>query len=146
MPSPYYYRAVAALAGGSLLLGAGVALQRSGDRALDAAEARQAIAAKAAQDLEAAERHASGYADLIRQLGWRPGLQVRQEKIDTVVTISSNELQKFGDLLAVTHSGRGRFFLQSFSIEPGEVRDGSRAAPALKVALKGENVLVVERP
>lgn len=144
MSSSFHTKTIAWLALSSALLGAGLYVAGSGHRAL--AEARR-TADEVAQTRQAwtkAQQHTEQYGQLIERIGWRPGQDLRHEAIDTTAIISDQESDRLNEILRANHVGKGQFFLRSLQIEA--IRTGQVARPAVKVTVKGDNILVLDRP
>ena len=84
------------------------------------------------------------YASLIERIGWRPGQALRHETIDTTAMIAGHESDRLNEILQANHVGKGQFFLRSLTIET--IRNGSPRETTLKVSVKGDNILVLDRP
>ena len=69
---------------------------------------------------------------------------MRHETINTSATIAGHESDRLNDILQANHVGKGQFFLRSLSIET--VRGPAATEPSLKVTVKGDNILVLDRP
>ena len=109
---------------------------------------QQALGAVASHAAQAAvlEQEAAAYQTLVAKLGWTPDTELRREVVDLTVQFRGNELGKINEMLAVTYSGQGFFALNRFSIEDaGTSGSAPGDAPAVRVTLNGENVLLVEK-
>ena len=109
---------------------------------------QQALGAVASHAAQAAvlEQEAAAYQTLVAKLGWTPDTELRREVVDLTVQFRGNELGKINEMLAVTYSGQGFFALNRFSIEDAGAAGSAPAdAPAVRVTLNGENVLLVEK-
>jgi hypothetical protein len=73
-----------------------------------------------------------------------PGQALRHETINTSATIAGHESERLNDILQANHVGKGQFFLRSLTIET--VPGTATAEPALRVSVKGDNILVLDRP
>ncbi|GAA4403878.1 hypothetical protein [Quisquiliibacterium transsilvanicum] len=95
-----------------------------------------------ARQVESLERDARRYAGIGARLGWGPGATLRREPVDLTALFRGGELARINELLAVTYTGSGFFSLDSLSIEKAGAQG---AADAVRVTVKGENVLLVEK-
>ncbi|MDZ4293037.1 MAG: hypothetical protein U1C47_14050 [Hydrogenophaga sp.] len=128
----------------SALLGAGVYVAVTGHRATREAEEQQTLLDKARQSLGESRDRAETYASLIERIGWRPGQALRHETINTSATIAGHEGERLNEILRANHIGKGQFFLRSLTLETQ--RAGRDKGGALKVTIKGDNILVLDRP
>lgn len=128
----------------SCLLGVGTYLAITGQQALAFSEAQRVALDKTRQDLAQSRERAENYRTLIDRIGWRPGQALRHETIDTTATIAGHESDRLNDILQANHVGKGQFFLRALTIET--LRAVANAEPALKVTVKGDNILVLDRP
>jgi hypothetical protein len=80
--------------------------------------------------------------ELIRRTGWRPGVILRRESIDMTTTFAGGELARINEIFAVSYSGLGYFSLNSFKLE--QLPGAPGAAMAVKVGMRGDNILVLE--
>lgn len=109
---------------------------------------QQALAAVSSHQAQTAvlEQEATAYQTLVAKLGWTPATELRREMVDLTALFRGSELGKINEMLAVTYSGRGFFALNRFSIEDaGTGGSALGEAPAVRVTLNGENVLLVEK-
>ncbi len=128
----------------SALLGAGVYTALSGQKATDFAQVQRVAVDKTRNDLALSRERAENYRTLIDRIGWRPGQALRHETIDTSATIAGDERDRLNDILRANHVGKGQFFLRSLTIE--SIRVPMTQEPALKIVVKGDNILVLDRP
>ena len=128
----------------SCLLGVGVYAALTGQKATTFAQAQRVALEKTRDDLSQSRERAESYRTLIDRIGWRPGQALRHETIDTSATISGDERDRLNDILRANHVGKGQFFLRSLTIE--SVRVPVTLEPALKIVVKGDNILVLDRP
>lgn len=140
----FHARSIAWLALAACLLGAGLYAAFSGQRALAQTQVQRSALAASAQTVQQSRQRAETYQDLIERIGWRPGQLLRHETIDTSALIASHETDRLNEILHATHVGKGQFFLRSLSIESQPSRGGD--AHVLRVSLKGDNILVLDRP
>lgn len=144
MSTSFHTKTIGWLALSSALLGAGLYVAGSGHRAM--AEARRAgdELSRSNQALTKAQQHTQAYAQLIQRIGWRPGQDLRHEAIDTTAIIADHESDRLNEILRANHVGKGQFFLRSLQIEA--IRAGQTPRAAVKVTVKGDNILVLDRP
>lgn len=128
----------------SSLLGGGLYLANTGWQSMASVEQQRAAVAKARLAVAQTTERAETFATLIDRIGWRPGQALRHETIDTTATLKGGEADRLNAILQANHVGRGQFFLRSLALET--VRHGTPAEPALKVTVKGDNILVLDRP
>lgn len=128
----------------SALLGIGVYVAVTGHRATREAEAQQTLLDKTRQSLGESRDRAETYASLIERIGWRPGQALRHETINTSATIAGHEGERLNEILRANHIGKGQFFLRSLTLETQ--RAGRDKGGSLKVTIKGDNILVLDRP
>ena len=128
----------------SCLLGMGLYAALTGQQALAFSETQYAALDKTRQALGQGRERAENYRTLIDRIGWRPGQALRHETIDTSATIAGHESDRLNDILQANHVGKGQFFLRSLTIET--LRGPVSTEPALKVVVKGDNILVLDRP
>jgi hypothetical protein len=128
----------------SSLLCVGIYAARTGQEALAFSDAQGLALDKTRRELVQSRERAETYRGLIDRIGWRPGQALRHETINTSATIAGHESERLNDILQANHVGKGQFFLRSLTIEtlPGT----PTAEPALKVSVKGDNILVLDRP
>ena len=144
MSMSFHAKTVTWLALSSTLLGAGLYASLSGQRALVFAQTQAQTLAGARQQVAQNRERTEIYASLIERIGWRPGQALRHETIDTTAMIAGHESDRLNDILQANHVGKGQFFLRSLTIET--VRGGQAREAALKVSIKGDNILVLDRP
>ncbi len=147
MPMSFHTKTVTWLTLSSLLLGAGLFVAASGRQQLQATQTQRKALETARAALEQNRERAETYANLIERIGWRPGQALRHETIDTTATIADHESDRLNEILRAHHAGRGQFFLRSLTIE--SLHKASRqttAAPVITVTVKGDNILVLDRP
>jgi hypothetical protein len=144
MSLSFHSRTVIWLTLSSCLLGVGIYTVVTGQRALAFTESQRAALEKTRRDLAQMRERAENYRSLIDRIGWRPGQALRHETIDTSATIAGHESDRLNDILQANHVGKGQFFLRSLTIE--SLRAPSTAELALKVTVKGDNILVLDRP
>jgi len=131
----------------SLLLGAGLFVAASGRQSLQASQAQRTALETTRTALAQNRERAETYATLIERIGWRPGQALRHETIDTTATIADHESDRLNDILRAHHAGKGQFFLRSLTIESARTAAPRReAAPVITVTVKGDNILVLDRP
>lgn len=144
MSMSFHAKTVTWLTLSSALLGAGLYASLSGQRALafaqQQAQTQSTLRQQVAQNREGTEI----YASLIERIGWRPGQALRHETIDTTAMIAGHESDRLNEILQANHVGKGQFFLRSLTIET--IRNGSPRETTLKVSVKGDNILVLDRP
>lgn len=128
----------------SSLLGTGVYVAVSGHRATREAEAQRALLDQTRQSLGESRDRAETYASLIERIGWRPGQALRHETINTSATIAGHEGERLNEILRANHIGKGQFFLRSLTLETQ--RTSRDKGGELKVTIKGDNILVLDRP
>lgn len=140
----FHSKTVLWLALSSCLLGVGIYAAMTGQKALASSQAQQAAVEKTRQALSQGRERAENYRSLIERIGWRPGQALRHETINTSATIAGHEGDRLNDILQANHVGKGQFFLRSLTIE---TQPGTATAEAsLKVSVKGDNILVLDRP
>ncbi len=144
MPLSFHAKSVSVLLLSSVLLGVGVFAAVTGRQANQRADAEQARLDQARQSLNENQTRAETYASLIERIGWRPGQALRHETIDTSVTIAGHEGERLNEILRANHVGKGQFFLRSLTLEAQ--RAGRQESGSLKVSIKGDNILVLDRP
>jgi hypothetical protein len=144
MSSSFHSRTVIWLTLSSCLLGAGIYTAVTGQQALAFTESQREELEKTRRDLAQMRERAENYRTLIDRIGWRPGQALRHETIDTSATIAGHESDRLNDILQANHVGKGQFFLRSLTIET--LRASASAELALKVTVKGDNILVLDRP
>ncbi len=128
----------------SSLLCVGIYAALTGQKALAFSEAQGLALDKTRRELVQSRERAEAYSSLIDRIGWRPGQALRHETINTSATIAGHERDRLNDILQANHVGKGQFFLRSLSIET--VRSPASTEPSLKVTVKGDNILVLDRP
>jgi hypothetical protein len=128
----------------SSLLGVGLYAAMTGQQALIFSETQRVALDKTHKQLAQGRDRAENYRTLIDRIGWRPGQALRHETIDTSATIAGHESDRLNDILQANHVGKGQFFLRALTIET--LRGSASAEPALKVTVKGDNILVLDRP
>jgi hypothetical protein len=128
----------------STLLGAGILMAATGRTARQAAEAQQTLLGETRTKLDESRGRAETYSTLIERIGWRPGQALRHETIDTSATIASHEGDRLNEILRANHVGKGQFFLRSLTLETQ--RSTRNATGSLKLSIKGDNILVLDRP
>lgn len=147
MPMSFHTKTVIWLTMSSSLLGAGLFVAATGRQALDVSQAQRQTLEDKRTALQQTRDRAETYAGLIERIGWRPGQALRHETINTTATIADNESDRLNDILSAHHAGKGQFFLRSLTIEsaiPRSSRD--KAAAVITVSVKGDNILVLDRP
>lgn len=128
----------------SSLLCVGIYVALTGQKALAFSDAQGLALDKTRKELVQSRERAETYRTLIDRIGWRPGQALRHETINTSATIAGHESERLNDILQANHVGKGQFFLRSLSIET--VRGPASTEPFLKVTVKGDNILVLDRP
>lgn len=128
----------------STLLGAGVLVAATGSAAISQVKAQEIQLAQARRQLEQIRQRSDAYAVLIERIGWRPGQSMRHETIDTTATIAGNEDERLNEILRANHVGKGQFFLRSMTLETQ--RANRQGAGVLRLSIKGDNILVLDRP
>lgn len=144
MSLAFHTKTIAWLTLSSVLLASGLYVAGTGHRALEQARRTANELAQSKQAVTKAQQHTQAYAQLIQRIGWRPGQDLRHEAIDTTAIISDEESDRLNEILRANHVGKGQFFLRSLQIEA--IRTGQTARPAVKVTVKGDNILVLDRP
>ena len=141
----FHTRTWLALVMASVLLAAGLFLFTRGQGQQLAARTGSESVTLARGQIEALDASSRDYAELIRRISWRPGVVLRREAVDMSATFASNELDRINELFTASYSGTGYFSLNSFRIEDVTPRSAHNDAPfALKVNIRGENILVLE--
>lgn len=131
----------------SLLLGAGLFMAASGRQALQSTQAQRQALETTRSALQKNREHAETYASLIERIGWRPGQALRHETIDTTATIADHESDRLNEILRAHHAGRGQFFLRSLTIESAKgASSQDKPGSVITVTVKGDNILVLDRP
>lgn len=147
MPMSFHSKTVTSLTLSSLLLGVGLFVAASGRQALQASEAQRTAMETTRTALQQNRERAETYATLIERIGWRPGQALRHETIDTTAMIADHESDRLNDILRAHHTGKGQFFLRSLTIESARTATPRKeAAPVITVTVKGDNILVLDRP
>ena len=144
MSLSFHSKTVLWLSVASCLLGAGIYAAMTGQAALAFSQTQQVALEKTRRELDQGRERAENYRSLIDRIGWRPGQALRHETINTSATIAGHESDRLNDILQANHVGKGQFFLRSLSIET--VRGPAATEPSLKVTVKGDNILVLDRP
>lgn len=144
MSLSFHNRSAIWLTAAALTLGLGIAAARSGHVHLQRAQAQGEEMRNAQKALQTNLDRTDAYARLIEHIGWRPGQDLRHESIDTTAVIADHESDRLNEILRANHVGKGQFFLRSLQIEA--LRSGPQAQPAVKVTVKGDNILVLDRP
>jgi hypothetical protein len=116
----------------------------TGQKAQEQIRTQKALVNQTRIQIAENQQRAETYARLIDRIGWRPGQALRHEKIDTTATISGNEGERLNEILRANHVGKGQFFLRSLSMETQ--RSQPNAGGVLKLSIKGDNILVLDRP
>jgi len=144
MSLSFHTRSAIWLTAAALTLGLGVVAARSGHANLQRAQAQAEELRSAQKAVQTGLERTEAYARLIEHIGWRPGQDLRHESIDTTAVIADHESDRLNEILRANHVGKGQFFLRSLQIEA--LRSGPTAQPAVKVTVKGDNILVLDRP
>ncbi|MES2191268.1 MAG: hypothetical protein V4454_14190 [Pseudomonadota bacterium] len=144
MTLSFHARSIALLGLSAALLGVGLYMANTAREALTRIDAQEKKLALANKELGQNRANADAYSLLIERIGWRQGQDLRHELINTSATIADNEIDRLNEILKANHVGKGHFFLRSLSIEA--VRAGPQGKPAVKVAMQGDNILVLDRP
>lgn len=147
MPMSFHSKTVTWLTLSSLLLGAGLFVAASGRQSLQASQTQRTALETTRTALQQNRERAETYATLIERIGWRPGQALRHETIDTTAIIADHESDRLNDILRAHHAGKGQFFLRSLTIESAHSASPRKeAAPVITVTVKGDNILVLDRP
>lgn len=126
------------LAGGVFLYVRGQATQR------DAQQLAEKVV-EARGQIDRLARSSKDYAELIRRIGWRPGIQLRRETVDLSGTFAGNDLTRINQMFAASYSGKGYFSLHTFKIEEAIPQGSATGLPfAVKVNLRGDSILVLD--
>jgi len=145
MTLPFHAQTVTWLVLSSALLGAGVFVAVTGHTARQQAQAELTQLNQTRSNAPRKRRaRAETYSALIERIGWRPGQALRHETIDTSATIAGNEGDRLNEILRANHVGKGQFFLRSLTLEAQ--RATRNTTGSLKVSIKGDNILVLDRP
>ena len=144
MTLPFHAQTVTWLVLSSALLGAGVFVAVTGHTARQQAQAELTQLNQTRSKLQESRARAETYSALIERIGWRPGQALRHETIDTSATIAGNEGDRLNEILRANHVGKGQFFLRSLTLEAQ--RATRNTTGSLKVSIKGDNILVLDRP
>ena len=144
MPMSFHAKTVTWLVLSSTLLGVGLYASLSGQSALAFAQEQAKALTSVRQQVALNRERTEIYASLIERIGWRPGQALRHETIDTTAMIAGHESDRLNEVLQANHVGKGQFFLRALTIET--VRLGQSQEAALKVSIKGDNILVLDRP
>lgn len=145
MSMSFHAKTISWLVLSSALLGTGLYAAFSAQRAMTFVKEQQARVEQTRKALAEGRQRAETYAALIERIGWRPGQALRHETIDTTATIAGHESDRLNELLHANHVGKGQFFLRSLSIETLPPTQALHD-PMLKVSVKGDNILVLDRP
>ena len=147
MSMTFHTKTVTWLTLSSLLLGVGLFAAASGRQALQATQSQRTALDSTRAALEQNRQRAETYATLIERIGWRPGQALRHETIDTTATIADHESDRLNEILRAHHAGKGQFFLRALTIESARTpASRQQAAPMITVTVKGDNILVLDRP
>lgn len=144
MSVSFHTRTVGWLALSSLFLAVGIFAASTGHKARQATQEQQLRLSQAQAQLVQSRQRAEAYATLIERIGWRPGQALRHETIDTSATIAGHEGDRLNEILRANHVGKGQFFLRSLTLETQ--RSTRDTGGSLKVSIKGDNILVLDRP
>ena len=144
MSLSFHTRSTLWLSAAALALGLGIVAARSGHQHLQQAQAQAEDLRRTQKTLQTGLERTEAYARLIEHIGWRPGQDLRHESIDTTAIIADHESDRLNEILRANHVGKGQFFLRSLQIEA--LRTGPQAQPAVRVTVKGDNILVLDRP
>jgi hypothetical protein len=144
MSISFHAKTVAWLLLSSTLLSVGIFAAFTGHNARQALDAQQAQLKQTQSQLEQSRQRVEGYAILIERIGWRPGQALRHETIDTSATIAGHEGDRLNEILRANHVGKGQFFLRSLTLETQRTARNTKGS--LKVTIKGDNILVLDRP
>lgn len=143
----FHTRTWLALLASSIVLAGGVYLFIRGQAAQRAATELATSVKKARTQVDTLEASSKDYAELIRRISWRPGIELRRESVDMSATFAGNELDRVNEMFAASYSGKGYFSLTSFKMEDvtGSSSGSQGGAPfTIRVSLKGDNTLVLE--
>lgn len=144
MTLSFHAKTVTWLVLSSAVLGAGLFVAATGHSARQHAQGLRTQLNQTQTQLAQSQARADTYATLIERIGWRPGQALRHESIDTSATIAGHEADRLNEILRANHVGKGQFFLRSLTLEAQRAtRDG---AGSLRVHIKGDNILVLDRP
>ena len=147
MPMSFHTKTLTWLMLSSLLLGVGLFTAASGRQALQATEQQRQRLELAVSALQQNRDRAETYSALIERIGWRPGQALRHETIDTTATLADHESDRLNEILRAHHAGKGQFFLRSLTIESSRASTQRAQSPAtITVTVKGDNILVLDRP
>lgn len=140
----FHSRSVLWVSASALLLGLGLYTAFSGQLRLKMAETQRVSLSQRQQAVTESRQRAETYQVLIERIGWRPGQSLRHETIDTSALIAGHETDRLNEILRANHVGKGQFFLRSLTIEAVNMKRDQEAS--LRVSLKGDNILVLDRP
>ncbi|WP_439114103.1 hypothetical protein [Hydrogenophaga sp.] len=144
MTLSFHAKTVTWLVLSSALLGVGIFVAATGHSARQQAQVQRAQLGQTQTQLAQSQARADTYVALIERIGWRPGQALRHESIDTSATIAGHEADRLNEILRANQVGKGQFFLRSLTLEAQRAtREG---AGSLRVHIKGDNILVLDRP
>lgn len=144
MSISFHTRSTLWLSAAALTLALGIVAARSGYSHLQQVQVQAEELRRTQKNLQTGLERTEAYARLIEHIGWRPGQDLRHESIDTTAVIADHESDRLNEILRANHVGKGQFFLRSLHIEA--LRTGPQAQPAVRVTVKGDNILVLDRP
>lgn len=128
------------------LLAGGVFLYLRGQAAQREAQQLAQKVTEAREQINRLARSSKDYTELIRRIGWRPGIQLRRETVDMSGTFAGNDLTRINQMFAASYSGKGYFSLHTFKIEEA-IPQGPPVTGlpfAVKVNLRGDSILVLD--
>ena len=137
----FHTRTGLALLASSVLLAGGLYLFIRGQAEQRAATKLASSVKAASGKVDALETSSREYAELIRRISWRPGIELRRESVDMSATFAGNELARVNEMFAASYTGKGYFSLSSFKME--DVTPAG-APYTIRVSLRGDNILVLE--
>ena len=144
MIKTFHHQTWLSLALASALLAGGVFLYVRGQAAQRQAQQLDQQVGQARGQLDSLARASRDYAELIRRIGWRPGIQLRRETVDMSGTFAGHDLTRINQMFAASYSGTGYFSLHSFKIEEALPPGSATGLPfAVKVSLRGDSILVL---
>ena len=127
------------------LLAGGVFLYVRGQAAQRQAQQMAQKVVETREQIDRLDRASKDYAELLRRIGWRDGIQLRRETVDMSGTFAGNDLTHINQMFTASYSGKGYFSLHTFKIEEAIPQGSATGLPfAVKVNLRGDSILVLD--
>ena len=141
----FYNQTLVSLVLASGLLAAGVFFYVRGQAIQHEAQQLAEKVLEAREQIDRLDRSSKDYAELIRRIGWRPGIQLRRETVDMSGTFTGNDLTRINQMFTASYSGKGYFSLHAFKIEEAVPQGSATGLPfAVKASLRGDSILVLD--